>query len=415
MSALFRAVAASTKQPEAATGIAGVLVVNTPYTPMTFREPADTRNQLILVIYTGYVIPVPSMHPWFSWLRYINPIQYAFEALMVNEFHGQEGLCSVLVPSGPGFQNINTNNQVCAVTGSKSGLPFVSGDDYLSASFGYEYSHLWRNVGIMIGFWIGFVVACAVATEFNPPAPPRGEFLVFRKGHEPEHVKKALASGKPVDDLEPGRDAEVLTATQTNLSEFRGLVKSKDVFTWEHINYDIALRDGTRRRLLDNVTGYVKPGTLTALMGESGAGKTTLLNVLARRVDTGVVSGFTSVNGYPLGESFQRRTGYVQQQDVHIAESTVREALRFSALLRQTSDVPIEEKYEYVERVIEMLEMEDYAEAVIGTPGNGLNVEQRKRTTIGIELVAKPALLLFLDEPTSGLDSRKSNSRHSLN
>jgi ATP-binding cassette, subfamily G (WHITE), member 2, PDR len=57
-----------------------------------------------------------------------------------------------------------------------------------------------------------------------------------------------------------------------------------------------------------------------------------------------------------------------------------------------------------------MLEMEDYAEAVIGTHRNGLNVEQRKRTTIGIELVAKSALLLFLDGPTSGLDSRKSSS-----
>lgn len=333
---------------------------------------------------------------------------------MVNEFHEQEGLCSILVPSGPGFENISINNQVCAVTGSKPGLSFVRGDDYLYASFGYEYSNLWRNIGIMMGFWIFFVIACAVATEFNPPPPPKGEFLVFRKGHEPEHVKKALASGKPVDDLEPGRDAEVLAATETRQSEFRGLVKSKDIFTWEHINYDIALRDGTRRKLLNNVTGYVKPGTLTALMGESGAGKTTLLNVLAKRTDTGVITGITSVNGRPSPLSFQRRTGYVQQQDVHIAESTVREALRFSALLRQTSDVPIEEKYEYVERVIEMLEMEDYAEAVIGTPGNGLNVEQRKRTTIGIELVAKPALLLFLDEPTSGLDSRRLSCLESL-
>jgi ABC-type Na+ transport system ATPase subunit NatA len=293
------------------------------------------------------------------------------------------------------------------VTGSKPGLSFVRGDDYLSASFGYEYSHLWGNIGIMIGFWIVFVIACAVATEFNPPPPPKGEFLVFRKGHEPEHVKKALASGKPVDDLEPGRDAEVLTATETRQLEFRGLVKSKDVFTWEHINYGIALRDGTHRRLLNDVTRYVKPGILTALMGESGAGKATLLNILAKRTDTGVITGTTSVSGRPSPRSFQRRTGYVQQQDVHIAELTVQEALRFSALLRQTSDVPIEEKYEYVERVIEMLEMEDYAEAVIGTPGNGLNVEQRKRTTIGIELVAKLALLLFLDEPTSGLDSRR--------
>lgn len=38
----------------------------------------------------------------------------------------------------------------------------------------------------------------------------------------------------------------------------------------------------------------------------------------------------------------------------------------------------------------------------------GLNVEQRKRLTIGVELAAKPELLLFLDEPTSGLDSQTS-------
>ena len=55
-----------------------------------------------------------------------------------------------------------------------------------------------------------------------------------------------------------------------------------------------------------------------------------------------------------------------------------------------------------------MLSMEDFAEAVVGFPGQGLNVEQRKLLTIGVELAAKPALLLFLDEPTSGLDSQSS-------
>jgi ATP-binding cassette subfamily G (WHITE) protein 2 (PDR) len=55
-----------------------------------------------------------------------------------------------------------------------------------------------------------------------------------------------------------------------------------------------------------------------------------------------------------------------------------------------------------------MLDMEEFAEAIVGVPGNGLNVEQRKLLTIGVELAAKPALLLFLDEPTSGLDSQSS-------
>ena len=50
--------------------------------------------------------------------------------------------------------------------------------------------------------------------------------------------------------------------------------------------------------------------------------------------------------------------------------------------------------------------METFADAVIGSPEAGLTVEQRKRVTIGVELAAKPELLLFLDEPTSGLDSQ---------
>lgn len=55
-----------------------------------------------------------------------------------------------------------------------------------------------------------------------------------------------------------------------------------------------------------------------------------------------------------------------------------------------------------------MLNMEDFSEAIVGNPGEGLNVEQRKLLTIGVELAAKPALLIFLDEPTSGLDSQSS-------
>lgn len=141
-------------------------------------------------------------------------------------------------------------------------------------------------------------------------------------------------------------------------------------------------------------------------MGASGAGKTTLLDVLASRVTMGVVTGQMLVNGRQRDSGFQRKTGYVQQQDLHLATSTVREALNFSALLRQPKTTPKREKLEYVNEVINLLEMEGYADAIVGVPGEGLNVEQRKRLTIGVEMAAKPALLLFLDEPTSGLDSQ---------
>lgn len=88
----------------------------------------------------------------------------------------------------------------------------------------------------------------------------------------------------------------------------------------------------------------------------------------------GIVTGDMLVNGKPLPISFQRQTGYVQQQDTHSATSTVREALVFSALLRQPASVPREEKIAYVEEVIALLEMESFAEALVGEVGMGLNV-----------------------------------------
>lgn len=113
------------------------------------------------------------------------------------------------------------------------------------------------------------------------------------------------------------------------------------------------------------------------------------------------------------------------QQDIHLHTSTVREALEFSALMRQPPEYSDEEKIRYVDQVIRLLGMGEYADAIVGVPGSGLNVEQRKRKldynlthfiptdtslglTIGVELAARPKLLLFLDEPTSGLDSQTS-------
>src|SRR2546429_4123855 len=82
----------------------------------------------------------------------------------------------------------------------------------------------------------------------------------------------------------------------------------KDVFTWRDVCLDITIK-GESRRLLDGVSGWVKPGTLTALMGVSGAGKTTLLDTLSQRTTVGVLTGDMLVNGKPLDASFQRKTG----------------------------------------------------------------------------------------------------------
>jgi ATP-binding cassette subfamily G (WHITE) protein 2 (PDR) len=64
------------------------------------------------------------------------------------------------------------------------------------------------------------------------------------------------------------------------------------------------------------------------------------------------------------------------QQDIHLSISTVRETLQFSAMLRQPPEYSQEEKLAYVDEVIRILEMEDYADAIVGVPGSGLNVER---------------------------------------
>jgi len=80
------------------------------------------------------------------------------------------------------------------------------------------------------------------------------------------------------------------------------------------------------------------------------------------------------VDGKPRDQSFQRKTGYAQQQDLHLETSTVREALLFSARLRQPGHVPDKEKVDYVNEVIGLLGMESYADAVVGFPGEGTSL-----------------------------------------
>lgn len=86
----------------------------------------------------------------------------------------------------------------------------------------------------------------------------------------------------------------------------------------------------------------------------------------------GVVRGEMLVNGQSRDTGFQRKTGYVQQQDLHLSTSTVREALTFSAVLRQSKSIPHAEKIAYVDEVISILDMEAFADAIVGVPGEGL-------------------------------------------
>jgi ATP-binding cassette subfamily G (WHITE) protein 2 (SNQ2) len=393
MYAFFRAIGALVGSLDVATRITGVAIQ-------------------ALIVYTGYLIPPSKMHPWFSWLRWINPVQYGFEALLANEFYNLELECvpPYIVPQVP---NGDPRYQTCAVQGSTPGSLTVNGANYISTAYQYSRSHLWRNFGFICAFFLFFVFLTAFGMEMQKPNKGGGAVTIFKRGQVPKSVEKSLEANAQPSDEENGKaePAAMDSKHESNSDgdgnkegDVSGVSKNETIFTWQNVNYTIPYKNGDRK-LLQDVQGYVKPGKLTALMGASGAGKTTLLNTLAQRINFGVVTGNFLVDGRVLPSSFQRSTGFAEQMDVHESTATVREALRFSAKLRQPRETPLEEKYDYVEKIIDLLEMRDIAGATIGNPGSGLNQEQRKRVTIGVELASKPELLMFLDEPTSGLDS----------
>jgi ATP-binding cassette subfamily G (WHITE) protein 2 (PDR) len=369
---------------------------------------------LAIALYAGFAVPTPSMLSWSRWINYINPMAYVFESLMANEFHDRNFPCTQFIPSGGAYETVDPIHRVCAVAGSVAGQTSVSGTVFIKQTYQYEYKNRWRNFGIVIAFIVFFLLTYLVACEYNKGSMQRGEIALFPRNKLKKIRKAKKKQMERMADVEAagggggvvGGDIAALNESQNVVDDgLKQLHAGSDIFHWRGVCYDVQIRKETRR-ILNNVDGWIKPGTLTALMGASGAGKTTLLDVLASRVTMGTIYGHMFVNGHHRDASFQRSTGYAQQQDLHLQTSTVREALRFSAYLRQPASVPRKEKDAYVESVITILEMDSYADAVVGVPGEGLNVEQRKRLTIGVELAARPKLLLFLDEPTSGLDSQ---------
>ncbi|KAL4919817.1 CDR ABC transporter-domain-containing protein [Aspergillus aurantiobrunneus] len=306
------------------------------------------------------------------------------------------------IPSGPGYtvDLLQAGGQDCSVEGSEAGQAFVDGAFHLRVMYNFVDMHRWRNFGIFIGITAFFLVIHLIAVEVISSERSKGEILIF-----PRQALKRQSKGGSGDDEKSRIKEDTSQRRDTQKIEVQGIEKQTSTFHWQYVCYTVKIKDETGT-ILDHVDGWVKPGTLTALMGVSGAEKTTPLDVLASRVTMVVISGRMLVNAQLRDSSFQRKTGYVTQQDLDLHTSTVREALQFSALLRQPARYSRQEKLDYMNDVIILVDLDDCADAIVGHTGEGLNAEQRKRLTIGVELAARPELLLFLDEPTSGLDSQ---------
>lgn len=243
MSMLFRSIGAMSRTLAGAMAPAAVLILG-------------------LVIYTGFTVPIRDMHPWFRWINYIDPVAYAFESLMINEFSGRQFPCTNFVPSGPGYTDLAPDQRVCTTVGAAPGANFVDGDAYINISFSYYHSHLWRNLAILFAMTVAFCAVYLVSTEYISAQRSKGEVLLFRRGLVPERSEKTDEEEAPID--RPGSKDLVVSKTITAGDVPPSIQKQTAIFHWNSVNYDIKIKS-EGRRLLDDVDGWVKPGTLTAV------------------------------------------------------------------------------------------------------------------------------------------------------
>ncbi|KAI1090440.1 hypothetical protein F5B19DRAFT_322499 [Rostrohypoxylon terebratum] len=166
---------------------------------------------------------------------------------------------------------------------------------------------------------------------------------------------------------------------------------------------------GNPRPILQNVTGSIERGSLTAVMGGSGAGKSTFVNVLMGKVTN--TGGTVMINNVPGKiKKYKKLIGYVPQDDIVLPELTVYENILHSARIRLPRAWKDDDIKAHVNSVIDCLELSHVRDSLVGSVGKPvISGGQRKRVSIGMELAAAP-MAIFLDEPTSGLDATAASS-----
>ncbi|KAI8531791.1 hypothetical protein RHMOL_Rhmol11G0163000 [Rhododendron molle] len=327
-------------------------------------------------LFAGFIIRKTSMPTWLKWGFWVFPLSYGEVGLAVNEF------------LAPRWQTKLVGNTTI-------------GDETLE-NRGLQFSgfFFWISLGALLGFAILFNIGFALALTFlNSPQ------------------SRAIISNEKVTQTERSEDSSNGSKKEAKLKSYKKTTskphKDRVVLPFEPLTLsfqDVQYYVETplkKLQLLCDITGAIRPGVLTALMGITGAGKTTLLDVLAGRKTIGTIEGDIRIGGHPkVQDTFARISGYCEQTDVHSPQITIEESVVYSAWLRLHPEIDSKTKLDFVREVLEIVELDEIMDCLVGIPGvSGLSTEQRKRLTIAVELVSNPSII-FLDEPTTGLDAR---------
>ncbi|RLN98705.1 hypothetical protein BBJ28_00012687 [Nothophytophthora sp. Chile5] len=356
---------------------------------INIATPISMAATLVFIIFAGFVITESQIPNYFIWLYWITPISWTLRALAVIEYRSADlDVCQ--------YGDIDYCSQF-------DGLRM--GEYYLQL-FDFKTDRIWvvYCVVYMLVFYFSCMALGFLSLEYLRYEAPENVGLSVKLSEEDTALDEDMVDPvyqlvKTPKAVQPKSESEVILDVEPRPTAFTPVT-----LAFRDLRYSVPKPSNPKEsiELLKGVSGYALPGRMTALMGASGAGKTTLMDVIANRKTGGSVSGQILLNGYEANElAIRRCTGYCEQMDMHSEAATIREALTFSAFLRQDSEVSTRAKFDSVEECLTLLDMTDIADQII----RGSSTEQMKRLTIGVELAAQPSVL-FLDEPTSGLDAR---------
>ncbi|EEF48301.1 ATP-binding cassette transporter, putative [Ricinus communis] len=369
---------------------------------------------LAVLVLSGFILSRDDVKKWWIWGYWISPMMYVQNGITVNEYLGKS------------WNHFPPNSTEAL------GVAFLKSRGIFPEAYWY-----WIGVGALTGYTFLFNFLVALALNYLDPFEKlkakvaeegfsgkdisgNGEFMELSRGRKnPSNGSHDTGRGKTIQRNISSRIASARVSNFTNgnqdLKQGKILPFQPLSITFEDIKYAVDMPQEMkaqgitedRLQLLKGVSGAFRPGVLTALMGASGAGKTTLMDVLAGRKTGGYIEGKIMISGYPKKqETFTRISGYCEQTDIHSPHVTVYESLVYSAWLRLPAEVNSSARKMFIEEVMALVELTPIRKELVGLPGvNGLSIEQRKRLTIAVELVANPSII-FMDEPTSGLDAR---------
>ncbi|KAL5700491.1 drug-responsive transcription factor pdr3 [Ranunculus cassubicifolius] len=366
---LFRFLASASKNPVAAVSF-------------------GMSSLLAMFLFSGFILPRPSLPSWLKWAFWISPLTYAEIGISINEFEA------------PRWNKAsNSSTTIGEQTLINRGLNF---DSYL----------YWISVAAIFGFSVLFDAGYTLALTYLKPPGSSTAIISYDKlssleegeDHNKIRLNSMNHSSRPMVSADGGGDSGGMSLPFEPLA-----------VTFQDVQYFVptpkAMKDQgfapERLQLLRDVTGSFRPGVLTALMGVSGAGKTTLMDVLSGRKTGGTIEGEIKIGGYPkVQKTYARISGYCEQNDIHSPNLTIEESVVYAAWLRLPPEVDSNMKAAFIKEALQTIELDEIKDTLVGIPGvSGVSTEQRKRLTIAVELVSNPSII-FMDEPTSGLDAR---------